>query len=424
MRFDRLDDWLSWLETLHPKSIDLGLDRVRQVAGRLGVLKPGMPVLTVAGTNGKGSVTALLEVLLRAQGRRTALYTSPHIRRFNERIRIDGREATDEAIVRALAAVDGARGEVSLTYFEFTTLAAFVLFHEARLDAWVLEIGLGGRLDAVNVIDPDVAVLTSVGLDHAEWLGHTREDVGREKAGIFRTGRPAVIGEPDPPESVRAAVRSTGARPLWAGADFRARPGAGVPGEAGHWSWEGQGASGPLRLPDLPVPALALANAATALQALACLPVPVDPPAVRRALAAVRLAGRNQRIDHRGRAVVIDVGHNADALRFLRGELPRHGLCTRFHIVLGMLADKDIEAAVAVLAPLAEAWHIAPLPTPRSADAARLAEAVRAISDRPLTVHPGIAQALREVLAGAGTEPVLATGSFFTVAEALSVVDP
>ncbi|MFP5465597.1 MAG: bifunctional tetrahydrofolate synthase/dihydrofolate synthase [Gammaproteobacteria bacterium] len=420
MRFSRLDDWLSWLETLHPQAIDLGLDRVRQVAQRLGLLQPGVPVVTVAGTNGKGSVTALLEALLRAHGRRTGLYTSPHIRRFNERIRIDGREAADDDIVRALAAVDAARGEVSLTYFEFTTLAAFLLFREAGLDAWVLEIGLGGRLDAVNVIDPDVAVLTSVGLDHGDWLGHTREDVGREKAGIFRAGRPAVIGDAEPPDSVRAAVRNLEARALWVGEDFAVSALANA-----CWSWRGIGAHGAaLLLEGLPCPPLALANAATALQALACLPQPIDPSAVRRALASVTLAGRNQRIDRGGRPVIIDVGHNADALHFLRRELPRQGLGERFHVVLGMLADKDIEAAVRVLEPLAEAWHIAPLPTPRTADAGRVSAAITACSACRPCVYPDIGSALLAALGAPDSLPVLVVGSFYTVAAALSVLEP
>ena len=412
MRYSRLDDWLAWLETLHPRAIDMGLARVRAVGERLGVLAPGVPVVTVAGTNGKGSVTALLEALLRAHGRRTALYTSPHILRFNERIRIDGAEAGDEAIMRALAAVDAARGDISLTYFEFTTLAAFVLFREAALDAWVLEIGLGGRLDAVNIIDPDVAVLTSVGLDHREWLGDDREAIGAEKAAIFRAGRPAVIGEATPPDSVLRAAMA--AQALCRDQAFT------VAGEGAHWAWRGQGSAGTRILGGLPRPPLALANAATALQALCRLPFPVEAPAVRRALATVSLAGRNQRLRRAGRDLVVDVGHNPEALQFLRGELPRHGLGERFVVLLGMLDDKDVEGAVRVLAPLAAAWHIAPLPTPRSAAVARLAAAVVAAGGAP-QAHADIAAALQAALAGDDGLPLLVAGSFYTVAAALAV---
>ncbi|MFZ5723365.1 MAG: bifunctional tetrahydrofolate synthase/dihydrofolate synthase [Pseudomonadota bacterium] len=418
MRFQHLADWLSWLESLHPVVIDLGLERVRAVAQRLDVLHPGVPVVTVAGTNGKGSVTALLEGLLRAHGRRTALYTSPHIVRFNERIRIDGREAPDADIVRALAAVDAARGDMSLTYFEFTTLAAFVLFAEAGVDVWILEIGLGGRLDAVNVIDPDVAVLTSVGMDHMDYLGPTREDIGREKAGIFRAGRPAVIGEPEPPANVDAAVAALAAPAYRATSDF-AIAGA----DDRHFSWRGcDRGRAPCVLPDLPRPALALANAATALQALHLLPFPVRPAAVAQAMRAVTLPGRNQRIEAGGRTVIVDVGHNPHALAFLRRELPRQGVGMRFHVVLGMLADKDIAGAVRELEPLAHSWHIAPLPGPRGAALPQLQAAVSAVSRAPLHAAGDVAAALQDALATTDGLPLLVTGSFLTVAAALTTL--
>ncbi|MFP5440394.1 MAG: bifunctional tetrahydrofolate synthase/dihydrofolate synthase [Gammaproteobacteria bacterium] len=418
MRFSRLADWLSWLETLHPVVIDLGLERVRAIAGRLGVLQPGVPVITVAGTNGKGSVTALLEALLLAHGKRAGLYTSPHILRFNERIRIDGRDIDDASLVRALATVDEARGDISLTYFEFTTLAAFVLFAGAKLDAWVLEIGLGGRLDAVNVIDPDVAVLTSVGMDHMDYLGPTRDDIGREKAGIFRAGKPAVIGEPSPPASVERVIAGQYV-PAWrVGADFSAQ----AVGDA-QFDWQGRAADGaPLALAGLPRPALALPNAATALQALYLLPFAPRRPAIEQALRAVRLAGRNQRFDVDGRTLVVDVGHNPHALAFLRAELPRHGVGMRFHIVLGMLADKDIAGAVRELEPLAHSWHIAPLPGPRGATASQLQAAVSAVSGAPVQVGEDVAAALRTALAVDDGLPVLAVGSFFTVAGVLSAL--
>ncbi|MFZ5756196.1 MAG: bifunctional tetrahydrofolate synthase/dihydrofolate synthase [Pseudomonadota bacterium] len=416
-RFDKLADWLSWLETLHPVVIEMGLGRVRTVAERLGVLSPGVPVVTVAGTNGKGSVTALLEAMLRAHGLRTALYTSPHILDFNERIRVDGANAGDDDIVRALAAVDAARGDISLTYFEFTTLAAFVLFCAQRPDVWVLEIGLGGRLDAVNVIDPDVAVLTSVGMDHMEFLGTSVEQIGYEKAGIFRHGRPAVVGE-QPPASVRRAMAELARPGLLAGRDFAVHPQ--LQAQPPRWQWQGRSASGqPVVLDDLPVPSLALPNAALALQALHLLPFPVQAQAVHEALCSVVLAGRNQRVDVQGRALVVDVGHNPHAIRFLRGELPRHGVGMRFHVVLGMLADKDIAGVVRELEPLAQSWHIAPLPGPRGASKAQL-QAALAGSAAPVQAYDDIAAAARAACAAPDRLPVLALGSFFTVAGVLS----
>ncbi len=420
MRFHRLEDWLTWLETLHAKSIDMGLERVRLVARRLGVLTQTVPVVMVSGTNGKGSTTALLEALLRAHGKQVGCYTSPHILRFNERIRSHGVEVADDALLRALAAVDAARGDTSLTYFEFTTLAALVLFGQANLDVWVLEIGLGGRLDAVNIVDADVAVLTSVGLDHQEWLGDTRESIGREKAGIFRAGRPAVVGDCTPPASVLAMIDTLGADGVLAGRDYQYRTGAG-----GHWSWQGRDRHRrALSFAALPLPSLALANAATALQAFVLLPVVVDRDAVCQALTSVQLPGRNQRIDVPGRAIVVDVGHNADALRFLTGELPRHGLGMRFHVVLGMLGDKDIEAAVRVLEPLASSWHIAPLPSPRTASVERLAQALAAagVGSSQIGLHADVAGALAAARGQPDALPVLVVGSFHMAGGALAAL--
>lgn len=425
-RFDSLPAWLAWLETLHPKAIDMGLERVREVALALDVLNPRVPVVTIAGTNGKGSTSALLEALLQAHGLRAGCYTSPHITRFNERIRIAGQEVPDADIVDALARVDAVRGGISLTYFEFTTLAAFLLFRAAKLDAWVLEIGLGGRLDAVNVIDADVAVLTSVGLDHQEWLGNDRESIGTEKAGIFRAGRPAVIGDADPPVTVLDAVERLSARALRVGSDYTwtAPPAGNAPAQP-DWSWQGHDAVGrPVAMPGLPQPPLAVANAATALQAFWLLPFAPEPAAVRRALTTVRLAGRNQALQAGGRTVVVDVGHNADALRFLRAELARCRRGERFHVVLGMLADKDIAAAARVLEPLGVSWHIAPLPTPRSADIASLQAALAGAGARGIvTAYPAIADALRAALASGAEFPVLVTGSFYTVSEAMQLLD-
>lgn len=421
MRYTRLEDWLAWLETLHPSAIELGLDRVRAVAERLGLLSADArpaSILTIAGTNGKGSVTALLEALLCAHHKRVGCYTSPHILRFNERIRINGAEVADDVLMNALAMVDAARGGISLTYFEFTTLAALLLFRDARLDVWVLEVGLGGRLDAANVIDPDVAVLTSVGLDHQQWLGSTREAIGQEKAGIFRSGRPAVVGDPLPPASVRAAIAAVGAQGLFVDQDFSFTPQK----NSASWSWRGQYRDNEIALDDLPMPSLALANASTALQAFCRLSFAPDTNAVRAALTQARLPARNQHLRVGERDLIIDVGHNADALRFLCTELPRHGLGMRFHVVFAMLDDKDIEAAAQVLEPLGQSWHIAPLPGPRGATVARLHAALTGAGATEITAHADIATALQAALMQTDALPVLATGSFYTVGAVLQAM--
>lgn len=410
-----LRDWLAWLETLHPSAIELGLARVRAVAQRLDVLSPGVPVVTIAGTNGKGSTGTLLAALFTAHGRRCGHYTSPHLQHFNERIAVDGVPVPDDAIVAALEQVEAVRGDVSLTYFEYTTLAALLVFRAARVEALVLEVGLGGRLDAVNIVDADVAVLTTVGIDHTDWLGPDRESIGREKAGIFRAARPAVIGETDPPASVLAAADAFGARQVRRGRDFDAL----VDGD--HWRFTRQAATSP----PLPLPVLPLDNAATALAAFCALGLTPDWSRVATVLAGTRLRGRNQRIDVGGRAVVLDVGHNPQALACLRGELARHGLGERWHVLLAMLGDKDIESAVRVLQPLAESWHIAPLPTPRGADADHRLGAAIAAAGAVAQRHASVAEALDVLLAGDVGLPVLVTGSFHTVEAALDkLADP
>jgi dihydrofolate synthase/folylpolyglutamate synthase len=311
--------WLAYLETLHPKSIAMGLDRVRAVHARLDAAIR-CPVITVAGTNGKGSTCAFLDAILRSAGYRVGLYTSPHLREYNERVRIAGTNATDANLIEAFNAVEDARlatGDaprppVTLTYFEFGTLAALWLFARANLDALILEVGLGGRLDAVNIVDADVAILTSVAIDHIDYLGPTREDIGREKAGIFRAGRPALCAEPDPPASVAATAKSIGADLLRIGQDY------GYVDEGSQWRYRG------LRGEryGLPFPALRgayqLANAATALAALDCLhrQLPVSSGAVREGLLTVALPGRFQVLPGRP-ATVLDVAHNPHAARAL-----------------------------------------------------------------------------------------------------------
>ncbi len=334
-----LEAWLEHIERQHPQAIALGLDRVREVFGRLDA-RPAYPVITVGGTNGKGSTSAMLATILGAAGYRCALYSSPHLLRYNERVRITGAEATDDALAEAFEAVERARGAVPLTYFEYGTLGALWLFARAKLDVAVLEVGLGGRLDAVNVVDADCAVLTSVGIDHVDFLGATREEIGREKAGIFREGRPAVIADPDPPRSVLHAP----GKHLRFGKDF------GYDAQGAQWTyWGPAGRRGGLAHPALRG-AVQLRNAAAALCALDCLRerVPVAMQDVRRGLAEVALPGRFQALPGRPQ-IILDVAHNVEAAVALEASLAAAGFAPDTFAVCGMLRDKDIAGVIRAL---------------------------------------------------------------------------
>ncbi len=414
-----LQDWLAFLEQLHPVTIDMGLERSRAVATRLGVTRPAAQVVTVTGTNGKGSTCAFIAQLLAEQGRSVGVYSSPHLVRYNERVRLNGVEASDAALCQAFEAVEHARGDISLTYFEFGTLAALWLFQRERLDIAVLEVGLGGRLDAVNLVDADVAVVTNIGLDHAEYLGTTRESVAFEKAGIFRPGRPAVCGDREPPGTLRQHAQAIGAQ-LWvAGADFDHKP------LGADWHWQGRDRAGHmLELADLPIPRLPLENAALALQAYALLDAPWTPDRLAAALEKARMVGRLDRrvCRWKGREVpvVLDVGHNPHAAAFLARQLgsePRRG---RRLAVFGLLADKDLAGVLDALLPSFDHWAVAPLPTPRSRSATEIGAALKERGAR-VSIHEGIARALECQLAEAtdGDEIVL-FGSFYCVAQALA----
>ncbi len=411
-----LDEWLRFVERQHPQAIALGLERVSEVRARLG-LAFGCPLITVTGTNGKGSTCAMLEAILRAAGWRTGLYTSPHLLRYNERVRIDGVEVDDRALAEAFAAVEAARAGIPLTYFEFGTLAAAWLFARERLDAVVLEVGLGGRLDAVNVFDPDCAVLTSVGIDHVEHLGATREEIGREKAGIFRAGRPAVVSDPNPPKNVLEAARALGARLLLLGRDFGYRE------EGAQWLyWEAEGRRVTLAHPALRG-AAQLRNAAAAIAALGTLRdrLPVEMGAVRRGLAAVSLPGRFQVLPGSPR-LILDVAHNPQAAEALAENLAASGAAAGTLAVFGMLRDKDIRGVARALAPCIARWHLASLPGPRGADASRLARALAQAGVRAsATEHASVAAALAAARGDAGDDDrIVVFGSFLTVAAAMA----
>ncbi len=415
MRPTTLGEWLAHVEACHPAEIELGLERVATVHARL-ALPPQALTITVAGTNGKGSVVAFLEAILGTAGYRVAAYTSPHLLAFNERVRVVGTPADDATLCAAFARVEAVRGDVALTYFEFTTLAALAVFADAAPDVTVLEVGLGGRLDAVNIIDPDLAVITPVDLDHAAWLGDDREAIGREKAGILRAGRPAVSVAPDPPASVIEAAAALGAPLHLPGCDYDFAV------DAHGWRWS----SGSRVRSTLPRPALfgrhQYANAAAVLMALHLLAdrLPIGQDAVRRGLLDVRLPGR---FEVRPGVVetILDVAHNPHGARALAETLAARPCAGRTLGVVAMLADKAIEATLAALAQQVAAWYVAPLPVARGADPARLVAALEALG-APVTACASVGEAVRRAHAAASPDDrVLVCGSFHTVAAASRV---
>ena len=409
-----LADWLGYIELQHPQPIALGLDRVREVLAALKV-KISCPVLTVGGTNGKGSTCAMLEAVLTAAGYRAGLYTSPHLLRYNERVRIARKEADDEALCEAFAEVERARGSVPLTYFEFGTLAAFVLFANAKPDALILEVGLGGRLDAVNVLDADCAVLTSIGIDHTEYLGGTRDAIGREKAGIFRRGVPAIVADPSPPASVLEEGNRAGAQLLLLGRDF------GYQTQDRQWSyWGPAGKRSGLAHPALRG-AVQLRNASAAFAALDSLRarLPVAMQDLRRALADAVLPGRFQVLPGRPQ-VVLDVAHNPEAAAVLAANLGASGFSPETIAVFGMLKDKDIAGVVRAVAPRITRWHLVSLPGPRGADADSLSRIFLGLKiETPVARHASVAEALAAARSEAGeSDKIVVFGSFLTVAGA------
>lgn len=410
-----LDDWLERIEQLHHRSIDLSLDRVREVAGRLAI-RFDCPVVIVGGTNGKGSTCAMLESILRAAGYRTGLYTSPHLLRFNERARIAGDLAGDEALIEQFEAVERSRGETSLTYFEFTTLAILRLFMARRLDAVVLEVGLGGRLDATNIVDADCAVVASVDLDHMDYLGPTREHIGYEKAHIYRRGRPAICSDPQPPQRLLDLARDLGAD-LWLfGRDFNYQ------GDRQQWAYGGR----QLRRAGLPYPALRganqLLNAAGALAALEALGrrLPLSQQAVRQGLLRVELAGRFQVLPGRP-AVILDVAHNPHAAAALAENLDNMGFYPRTLAVLGMLRDKDVAGVIAKLAGRIDHWYLGGTAGPRGLSGRALADILHARQpEATANWFDEIAAAFDAAHRAADSDDrIIVFGSFLTVADAL-----
>ncbi len=417
MRYGELAGWLAWQQAAHPVEVDPGLERVGAVWRRMR-LPLAAAVLTVGGTNGKGSTCACLDSILRAAGYETGLFTSPHLARYNERIRVCGREIEDEALLAAFDEIDAARGDLSLTFFEWNTLATFVAFARARVDVAVLEVGMGGRLDAVNLLDADAAAVVSVGLDHREWLGSTVEAIGFEKAGIFRPGRPAIFGGRHMPRSIAAHASAIGAKLRRIGTDFD------YVERADGWDYVGLGS----RRRELPLPALAgvsqLGNAAVALAVLESVEPALLVPdeAVRTGLGSVRLAGRFQVIPG-SPEWILDVAHNAEAAASFAASLAARPPAGRTIAVCGILADKDVEAIVAALAPQVGRWIAVGLDGPRALAPAELARRIGQAGARSVVAVADVAAGLAQARVDCGPgDRVIVFGSFLAVGPALAAL--
>ncbi|MCL1634310.1 bifunctional folylpolyglutamate synthase/dihydrofolate synthase [Luteimonas sp. SX5] len=459
-----LADWLAYIERQHPKSIDMGLERVREVAERLDLGKPGKHVVTIGGTNGKGSTVAFIEAIARAAGWKVGAYTSPHLLAYNERVRIDGRDAGGVELVEAFEAIEAARlspsplgrgvgvrvrrsgsgsdmgsfavpssapsghllpeGEgkaVSLSYFEYGTLAALWLFERSQLDLAILEVGLGGRLDATNIVDPDVAVITTVDLDHQDYLGDDREKIGLEKAGIARPWKPLVLGEDDPPSSVLRHAYAIGASALRAGSDFFFER-----IDGGHWRWREIGFETLLPMPQLAAPAQ-LRNAATAIAALRALDAAIPEQAYAHGVAAARIAGRLQAFDRDGVQVLVDVGHNPQAARELAAWLRSPPHAGRTLAVFAALGDKDVAGVAAAIGGGIDGWFLAGLAdvNPRGLDVDAFAQRLQATAAGAGARHATVPEALAAAMARARPgDRILVFGSFHTAAAAILALEP
>jgi dihydrofolate synthase/folylpolyglutamate synthase len=419
-----LAQWLAYIERQHPQSIAMGLDRVREVAGRMGLKRPAKKVVVVGGTNGKGSTVAFIEAVARAAGWSVGAYTSPHLLAYNERVRIDGRDAADDALVAGFEAVEAARGETPLTYFEYGTLCALWLFQRSRPDLAILEVGLGGRLDAVNIVDPDVAVITTVDLDHQDWLGNDREAIGQEKAGIARAWKPLVLGEDDPPASVLRHAYAVGASAVRANCDFFFERLPLANDEEPRWRWREVGWEVELPLPRLAAPAQ-LRNAATAIAALRALHKAVPKSAIAQGIATAHVPGRLQRFEREGVAIVLDVAHNPQAARELAQWLQANPTPGRTFAVFAALGDKDLHGVVSALAGQVDGWWLAGIDDagPRGLAVAdfvqRLAGTAAAEGPSHATAREALLAALAQARRG---DRILVFGSFHTVAAALQVL--
>jgi dihydrofolate synthase/folylpolyglutamate synthase len=419
MRFDTLDQWLSWQETLHPQEIELGLERVQTVWKRLKPDGLESPVITVAGTNGKGSCVAMLASIYRQAGFKVGVYSSPHLVRYNERIRLDGEEVDDARLCQVFDAIDKARGDKTLTYFEFGTLAALSIFAEEKPDLVILEVGLGGRLDAVNIIDADLAMITTIALDHTDWLGETREEIGREKAGIMRKGRPVVLADPNMPTSVYSVAEEKGAKIFAQGRDFSYAE------SASSWTWSGPNG----QTADFPLPALQgeeqLFNASAVVMACHCLKslFEISNQALALGLTEVKLGGRQQYFPGEP-DILLDVAHNPQAVESLKKHLSDRPGKGKIRAVFGLLKGKDEAAIISIMQDVVAEWHLTDLPSNRGQKGMELAAAFKnAGSKAPISVYSRIADAFEGARASSEADDlVLVFGSFLLVGEIMQIL--
>ncbi|CAH8218874.1 bifunctional tetrahydrofolate synthase/dihydrofolate synthase [Vibrio aestuarianus] len=398
--------WLDYLANIHTSAIDLGLDRVQAVAQKANLTKPAPTVITVAGTNGKGSTCAIMEAILLDAGYRVGVYSSPHLIRYNERVRINGLELSDEKHAQSFSSIEEQRGEISLSLFEFGTLAALRLFQTEKVDVVLLEVGLGGRLDATNVVDHDVSVITSLAIDHVDWLGDDINVIGYEKAGIYRSGKPAICGQPKPPATVAAHADDIGALLHQVGIQFSYELVSDTT-----WNWR----SGRFELTQLPVPSLPLPNAATALMALGCAELDLSDINIVNGLKNVTLAGRMQKISD-APTIILDVAHNPHSAQYLADQLQQRYAQRTIHMVVGMLHDKDVESTLKQLQPISSAWYPASLSGPRAAKAEELCrhleQYVGQFTNPVSAFEAAMAQAKEN-------DVIVVVGSFHTVGEVL-----
>ncbi len=416
MSFDSVSDWLAWQESLNPRGIALGLERCLPVAHAMGLVPPLSPLVSVAGTNGKGSCVCLLESILSRAGYRVGSYTSPYLKSFNETIRIAGQAVDDDVLIGAFQRVEAARAGIALTCFEFRTIAAALILRDANVDLTVMEIGLGGRLDAVNLFDAELALVTSIGMDHTDWLGQSRDEIGREKAGILRRGRPAVCGDPAPPEGFLEAAKESGARLYRAGVDYRHESSDDA------WDWYGPGATyRALPMPGIPG-ACQRDNAAAVLMVIELIKArfPVTEKAFREGVARCALAGR-QEVVPGCPETILDVAHNPDAAEALAEALRSRPCSGQTRAVLGAYADKDIEGVARSLRGQVDAWYVAALPAPRGASCETVAAALdRAGVMAAVSLHSNVAGAITAARGeSACHDRIVVFGSFETVRETL-----